>query len=53
MEQHSEPGKVNITQTTYKLVKSDFIFEGRGKMAAKNKGEVEIYFAAAKQTIIR
>ncbi len=44
MEQNGENGKVNISGSTYELVKSDFKFVYRGKIAAKNKGEVDMYF---------
>lgn len=47
MEQHSEPGKINISGTTYALVKDAFVCTPRGKVVAKHKGEVEMYFVEA------
>ncbi|MEO6834009.1 MAG: adenylate/guanylate cyclase domain-containing protein [Chitinophagaceae bacterium] len=47
MEQHSKAGRINISHSTYELVKDDFRCEYRGKIAAKNKGEVEMYFVEA------
>jgi class 3 adenylate cyclase len=44
MESSSEPGKVNISESTYALVKDDFTFENRGKITVKGKGEIEMYF---------
>ncbi len=44
MEQHSEPGKVNISGETYSLVKNSFNCTYRGKIEAKSKGEVDMYF---------
>ncbi len=44
MEQNSEPGKVNVSQTTYDLVKGKFSAIHRGKIGAKNMGEVDMYF---------
>ena len=44
MESSGEIGKVNISQSTYNLVKEDFHCESRGKISAKNKGEIEMYF---------
>jgi class 3 adenylate cyclase len=46
MESSGEVGKVNVSQTTYKLLKEhkDFVFVERGKIAAKGKGELEMYF---------
>ncbi len=49
MESNGEVGKVNISETTYNLLKNDpdFLFEHRGKIAVKGKGEVTMYFVEA------
>ncbi|WP_296311214.1 adenylate/guanylate cyclase domain-containing protein [Winogradskyella sp. UBA3174] len=46
MESSGETGKVNVSEVTYNLLKNDtdFIFESRGKIRAKGKGEIEMYF---------
>jgi adenylate cyclase len=44
MEQNSEAGKINISGSTYKLVKNKFNFVFRGKSQAKNIGEIEMCF---------
>ena len=44
MEQNSEPGKINVSGATYELAKNEFNFDYRGKLPAKNKGEVDMYF---------
>ncbi|MFM7217835.1 MAG: adenylate/guanylate cyclase domain-containing protein [Bacteroidota bacterium] len=44
MESSGEPGKVNISGTTFELVKDQFTFTYRGKIPAKNKGDIEMYF---------
>ncbi len=44
MESSGETGKVNISETTYELVNQIFICEHRGKIKAKNKGEIDMYF---------
>lgn len=44
IESSSEPGKVNISEDTYNLVKDDFAFEYRGKVEAKNKGKIDMYY---------
>ncbi len=44
MEQNSEAGKINISGATYELVKDKFNCIHRGKIQAKNKGEVDMYF---------
>jgi adenylate cyclase len=44
MEQKSEAGKINISQTTYELVKDRFACTYRGEIEAKNKGMMKMYF---------
>lgn len=46
MESSGEVGKVNISQSTYELINnySEFRFESRGKIEAKNMGLVDMYF---------
>ena len=44
MESSGEAGKVNISGSTYELVKDKFKCEHRGKILAKNKGEIDMYF---------
>lgn len=48
MEQHSEAGKINISGSTYELVKEKCLCHYRGKIEAKNKGEIDMYFADRK-----
>lgn len=47
MEQHGEAGKINISQTTYELVKDKFTCEYRGEIEAKGKGVMKMYFASS------
>ena len=49
MESGSETGKINISGTTYKLVSEKFHCTHRGKIAAKNKGDIDMYFAEYKK----
>ncbi len=44
MESSGEAGKINISGSTYELVKDFFICEYRGKMPVKYKGEIDMYF---------
>jgi class 3 adenylate cyclase len=44
MESSGEIGKVNISDSTFELVKNTFLCQYRGKISAKNKGEVDMYF---------
>ena len=45
MESSGEPGKVNISGATFELLKDKFSFTYRGKIQAKGKGEIDMYFA--------
>lgn len=46
MESSGEVGQVNISQSTYELLKDspEFAFESRGKIVAKGKGDMEMWF---------
>ena len=44
VEQKGEPGKVNISEATYSLVKGNFLCKHRGKVSIKNKGMLDMYF---------
>jgi class 3 adenylate cyclase len=44
MESSGEVGKINISSSTYKLIKNNFSCISRGKIHAKGKGELEMYF---------
>lgn len=44
MEMSGVPGKVNVSGTTYDQIKPYFDCIYRGKIAAKNKGEIDMYF---------
>jgi class 3 adenylate cyclase len=44
MEQSSVPGKINISEKTYQLIKHEFRCGYRGEIEAKNKGLMSMYF---------
>ncbi|MGB0523068.1 MAG: adenylate/guanylate cyclase domain-containing protein [Flammeovirgaceae bacterium] len=44
MEQACEAGRINVSQSTYELEKSSFVFESRGMIEAKHKGSLEMYY---------
>lgn len=44
MESNGEPGLVNISSATYELVKDKYRCKYRGKIYAKNVGEIDMYF---------
>jgi len=47
LEQNSVPGKINISGTTYAFIRDTFTCTYRGKIAAKHKGEIDMYFVEA------
>ncbi len=44
MQEAGEPGKINVSGATYEIVKSKFACVHRGKLEAKNKGEIDMYY---------
>lgn len=44
LESTCEPGRINISKTTYELVKNEFDFNPRGKVPVKNRGELEMFY---------
>lgn len=55
METAGEEGQVNLSEATYELVKSEpgLVFTSRGKVEAKGKGELEMYFVTLASTDTR
>lgn len=48
MESNSETGKLNVSDSTYELIKDKYNCEYRGKIDVKNKGIVDMYFVSKK-----
>ena len=44
MESMSEPGKINVSESTYLLIKDTYECEHRGQIHVKNKGMMDMYF---------
>ena len=44
MESNGEAGRVNISEATYELIKHKYACTHRGKIFAKNIGEIDMYF---------
>ena len=53
MESSSVPGRVNISEKTFQLVKDYFDCEYRGKLAAKGMGEMDMYFVTGEKLSVR
>jgi len=47
MESHGLGNAVQITQTTYELIKDEFVCEPRGVVNVKGKGEMEVWLVTA------
>ncbi len=47
MESNSEPGKINVSENTYTLIKDAFDCTYRGEIDAKHKGMMKMYFVNA------
>jgi class 3 adenylate cyclase/Tfp pilus assembly protein PilF len=46
MEAASEPGKINVSENTYSMIRDHFECEYRGMIQVKNKGMMKMYFIA-------
>lgn len=49
MEQNSDLMKINVSGSTYELIKDQFECTSRGKIKAKRKGEMDMYFVESKK----
>lgn len=49
MESLSEPGRVNVSQSTYLLIRDRYNCEHRGQIHVKNKGMMDMYFVNEKK----
>ena len=48
MESHGSGGTIQITRSTYDLIKDEFICEPRGSVDVKGKGEMEVWLVVAR-----
>ena len=52
MESMSQPGRINISEKTYALIKNEFKCTYRGEIEAKNKGKLKMYFVNSAKTTL-
>ena len=52
MESNGVPGQVNISASVYELIKDSFTCSYRGKIYAKNVGEVDMYFVENENGVV-
>lgn len=51
MESHGIPGEIQITQTTYNLLRDKYRFENRGVIDVKGKGPMQVYLLKGKNVL--
>jgi guanylate cyclase len=49
MESHGEPGKIQVTEATYELLKYRFVLEPRGTIEVKGKGPIRTWWLLAER----
>jgi adenylate cyclase len=49
MESHGVPGCIQVTEATYKRLQSQFLFEERGMIQVKGKGQMNCYLLKGKK----
>lgn len=49
MESHSEPGKIQITQSTLELLEEQFLCQPRGSVMIKGKGKMDTWFLTGRK----
>src|SRR5262245_27875140 len=47
MESHSAADRIQITRTTYELIREEFTCQPQGRIAVKGKGEMEVWYVIA------
>ena len=50
MESNSEPGRINVSQNTYELIKDRYECQYRGEIEVKNHGSMRMYFVLGPKT---
>ena len=51
MESHGVPGSIQVSETTYEATKDAFVYESRGTISVKGKGEMTTYFLIGRRTV--
>ncbi|MDB9516166.1 adenylate/guanylate cyclase domain-containing protein [Roseofilum reptotaenium CS-1145] len=53
MESSGEPGKIQVTEVVYEVLKEQYILEKRGKIRVKGKGEMDTYWLVSRKPTFR
>ncbi len=51
MESHGIPGAIQVTRETYQFLKDEYLFQERGKVFIKGKGEMTTYLLTGKNPL--
>jgi class 3 adenylate cyclase len=51
MESHGLPGGIQVSEVTYKCLKEQYLFQKRGVIQVKGKGEMTTYLLISKQSL--
>ncbi len=49
MQTHGTPGRIQVTRATYELLHDEFVFEARGTVRIKGKGDMETWYLVARR----
>jgi guanylate cyclase len=49
MQTESAPGRIQVTRSTYELLKDEFVLEHRGTISVKGKGQMETWYLVGRQ----
>lgn len=49
MESHGEPGRIHVCPATCEKLQDQFLFEDRGAIAVKGKGEINTFFITGRK----
>jgi len=52
MESHGLPGCIQVTESTYQFLRDKYLFEERGVIEVKGKGEMTTYFLKGRKVEI-
>ena len=46
---HGIPGRIQVTRPTYELLGEEFVFERRGTVPIKGRGEIETWYLVGRR----
>jgi class 3 adenylate cyclase len=51
MQTESAPGRIQVTRSTYELLRDEFLLEPRGTIPVKGKGEMETWYLLGRRPV--